>query len=139
MPKAATMGKKIQLGNLTLDVVLNGRAILNIEKRLGKSVMSLFMSSDGEMKLPPVNEILIVLQGANQTHGVSDKDMVEAFQKYLDQDNSPMDLFMVLSDLFQESGFFGSKNQDDKTKTIEAEEVTLDAEPAEADQDSDSL
>lgn len=135
MAKVTSMGKKVQLGNLSLNLKLTGKAILNIEKRLGKSVMALFMNGEGQMQLPPTNEILIVLQGANQTHGVSDKDMVEAFQEYLDQGNLPMDLFTTLSELFEESGFFGNK------KTIkEAEEVTLDVDTPETDEtDSDSL
>lgn len=132
MAKVTTMGKKVQLGNLSLDLKLNGRAILNIEKRLGKSVMALFMNPDGAMQLPPTNEILIVLQGANQKHGITDNDMVEAFQEFLDQGNSPMDLFMTLSDLFNESGFFGSKKSDKK----EEEEVSLDAAPTETEDET---
>ncbi|WP_191988171.1 DUF6096 family protein [Levilactobacillus enshiensis] len=134
MAKVTSMGKKFQLGNLALNLKLNGRAVLNIEKRLGKSVMSLFMNADGGMKLPPSNEILIVLQGANQNHGITDKDMVEAFQDYLNQGNSPMDLFIELSSLFDESGFFGSKNK--PTKKVTAKEVTLDTKPAETDDET---
>ncbi|ARN92883.1 hypothetical protein JK167_11915 [Levilactobacillus brevis] len=118
---------QFQLGNLSLDLKLDGKAILNIEKRLGKSVMALFMNANGAMQMPPTNEILIVLQGANQKHGVSDTDMIKAFQEYLDQGNSPMDLFVAISNLFEESGFFGSKTPtDDKQETL-----TLDNEDVE--------
>lgn len=133
MAKVTTLGKSIQLGSLALNLKLNGRSILNIEKRLGKSVMSLFMNADGDMKLPPSNEILIVLQGANQTHGVTDKNMVDAFQEYLDQGNSPMDLFLVLTDLFEESGFFGKKKSSAKSQT---ETDSLDTEPTNSDETS---
>lgn len=91
--------------------------MLEIEKRLGKSMMSLFMSGNGDMKLPPINEILIVLQGANQTHGVTDKDIVSGFEKYYDEGHAPMELFAVLTDLFQESGFFGKKEKATDSKT----------------------
>nr|WP_241674198.1 DUF6096 family protein [Lactiplantibacillus plantarum] len=97
--------KKFEMGGLQLELKLTGRDILNIEKRLGKSMMSLFMSADGGMKLPPLNEMLIVLQGANQTHGVTDNDIFAAFEKYFDEGHAPMDLFTVLTDLFQESVF----------------------------------
>ncbi|MFT9451582.1 DUF6096 family protein [Liquorilactobacillus ghanensis] len=107
--------KEINFGGLNLELKLGARDILEIEKRLGKSMMSLFMSGDGEMKLPPINEILIVLQGANQVHGVTDNDIFKAFEKYLDEGHSPMDLFKVLTDLFQESGFFGKKDLGSKT------------------------
>ncbi|VDG18248.1 hypothetical protein [Lactobacillus brevis] [Lactiplantibacillus mudanjiangensis] len=134
MAKVADMGTQFQLGNLSLNLKLDGRAILNIEKRLKKSVMALFMSGDGSMQLPPTSEILIVLQGANKTHGITDKDMIAAFQEYLDQGNSPMDLFMALSNLFDDAGFFGNKNKDKKVtdQTLDS----LDAAPVEADETS---
>ena len=110
--KTASGNTQFQLGHLTLDLKLDGRAILNIEKRLGKSVMALFMNADGGMQMPPTNEILIVLQGANTKHGVSDADMINAFGEYLDQGNSPMDLFLKLTSLFEDSGFFGNKKAD---------------------------
>lgn len=119
--------KKFEMGGLQLELKLTGRDILNIEKRLGKSMMSLFMSADGGMKLPPLNEMLIVLQGANQTHGVTDNDIFAAFEKYFDEGHAPMDLFTVLTDLFQESGFFGKTASASKTNT--ESEVTLDSEP----------
>ena len=126
MVKKAT--KTLEFGGLTLELKLTARDILNIEKRLGKSVMSLFMSGDGSMKLPPINEILIVLQGANQTHGISDQDILNAFDKYYDAGNSPMELFTVLTDLFQASGFFGKQASDSKTASESA--PTLDIQPA---------
>ncbi|KRM06964.1 prophage protein [Liquorilactobacillus ghanensis DSM 18630] len=115
--------KEFNFGGLNLELKLAARDILEIEKRLGKSMMSLFMSGDGEMKLPPINEILIVLQGANQTHGVTDNDIFKAFEKYLDEGHSPMELFQVLTDLFQESGFFGKKAS--ASKTISESQLSL--------------
>ncbi|WP_225417199.1 DUF6096 family protein, partial [Limosilactobacillus reuteri] len=93
------------------------------------SMLSLFMDSQGGNKLPPVNEILIVLQGANQNHGVTDKRVLNAFEKYLDDGNTTMDLFNALMELFEASGFFGKKKKSSKTNS-ESDEVTLD--PVEA-------
>ncbi|MFT8916561.1 MAG: DUF6096 family protein [Oenococcus sp.] len=129
MVKKAT--KEFEFGGLTLDLKLTARDILNIEKRLGKSMMSLFMSGDGSMKLPPLNEILIVLQGANQTHGVTDEDIFKAFVKYFEAGHSPMDIFTVLTDLFQASGFFGSKDPD--MKIVSESAPILDSEPTQPD------
>ena len=117
--------KTVQLGNLELDLKLGGREIFKIERRLGKSMLSLFMDSQGGNKLPPVNEILIVLQGANQNHGVTDKRVIEAFEQYLDDGHTTMDLFNELMELFDESGFFGKKKKATKTNT-ESEVETLD-------------
>ncbi|MFT8324781.1 DUF6096 family protein [Oenococcus sicerae] len=129
MVKKAT--NTLDFGGLTLELKLTGRDILNIEKRLGKSMMSLFMSGDGSMKLPPLNEMLIVLQGANQTHGISDEAIFKAFDKYYAEGHSPMDLFSVLTDLFQESGFFGGKKAD--LQTASESQPTLEAVPTQPD------
>lgn len=118
--------KTVQLGDLELDLKLGGREIFKIERRLGKSMLSLFMDSQGGNKLPPVNEILIVLQGANQNHGVTDKRVIEAFEQYLDDGHTTMDLFNELMELFDESGFFGKKKKK-STKTNTESEVTLDS------------
>ncbi|MFT8728641.1 MAG: DUF6096 family protein [Oenococcus oeni] len=133
MVKKAT--KSLQFGGLMLELKITSRDVLNIEKRLGKSMMSLFMSGDGSMKLPPLNEMLIVLQGSNQTHGVSDSDILKAFGKYFDDEgHSPMELFSVLTDLFQDSGFFGKK--DSASKTVLESAPVLDNQSRE---DSDLL
>ncbi|MDK7952068.1 DUF6096 family protein [Lactobacillus paragasseri] len=119
--------KTVQLGDLELDLKLGGREIFKIERRLGKSMLSLFMDSQGGNKLPPVNEILIVLQGANQSHGVTDKRVIEAFEQYLDDGHTTMDLFNELMELFDESGFFGKKKKKGTKTNMESEEVTLDS------------
>lgn len=119
--------KTVQLGDLELDLKLGGREIFKIERRLGKSMLSLFMDSQGGNKLPPVNEILIVLQGANQNHGVTDKRVIEAFEQYLGDGHTTMDLFNELMELFDESGFFGKKKKKGTKINTESEEVTLDS------------
>ena len=123
--------KKMEFGDLELSLRLGGREIFNAEKRLGKSMLSLFMDSQGGNKLPPVNEILIVLQSANQTAGVTDAKIVKAFEKYLDQGHTTMELFNDLMELLELSGFFGKKDKNAKTDSesvsLEAEEPTEDS------------
>ena len=126
--------KTVQLGDLELDLKLGGREIFKIVRRLGKSMLSLFMDSQGGNKLPPVNEILIVLQGANQNHGVTDKRVIEAFEQYLDDGHTTMDLFNELMELFDESGFFGKKKKKGTKTNTDSEEVTLDSVEATEDE-----
>lgn len=121
----AKQGKTIQLGKLTLDCKLDGKAILTIEKRLKKSILSLFMDANGNAQLPPANELLIVLQGANKTHGVSDQDIIEAFESYIENGGTTVDLFSSVSDLLQESGFFGKQDKKADTKTTSKSEPEM--------------
>ena len=123
--------KKMEFGDLELSLRLGGREIFNAEKRLGKSMLSLFMDSQGGNKLPPVNEILIVLQSANQTAGVTDAKIVKAFEKYLDHVHTTMEHFNDVMELLELSGFFGKKDKNTKTDSesvsLEAEEPTEDS------------
>ncbi|WP_442773974.1 DUF6096 family protein [Lactococcus hircilactis] len=125
MPNA----KQFEFGGLNLQLRLDGNSILKIEKRLDESIMGLFLKGQGEMKLPATNKLLIILQGANQTSNVSEKDIVDAFGRYMANGHSTMDLFTEINDLLAESGFFG-KEAKEKTET---NGESLDSEPVEED------
>lgn len=101
--------KSFQLGELNLQLRLDGKSILAIEKRLDEGIMGLFVKKQGEIKLPPANSLLIILQGANKTSGVTDKAIVDAFEQYIESGKTTMDLFGEINDFLDEAGFFGKK------------------------------
>lgn len=119
--------KTVEFGGLTLELRLTGREIVSIEKRLDKSLMGLFISGQGGMKLPPSNELLIVLQGANQTSGVTERDVYDAFLNYLDEGNTTIDLQAIVQELLEDAGFFGKPKTEKETDGELV--VSLDAEP----------
>ena len=101
-----------QLGDLTLQLRLDGKAIINIEKRLDEGIMGLFVKKQGEIKLPPANSLLIILQGANKTSGVTEKAIINAFEQYIESGKTTMDLFGQINEFLDEQGFFGEKETD---------------------------
>lgn len=107
--------KQFDFGGLNLQLRLDGKSILAIEKRLDESLMGLFLNGQGGMKLPASNKLLIVLQGANQTSRVTDKDLVNAFEKYLDSGKTTLDMFSTIQELLEESGFFGKETEKEVT------------------------
>lgn len=121
--------KTMHFGDLTLQLRLDGKSILNIEKRLDEGIMGLFVKKQGEVKLPPVNSLLIVLQGANKTSGVTDKAIVDAFEKYIESGKTTMDLFGEINEFLDEEGFFGKKETDKEATDGES----LDQAPAQED------
>lgn len=117
--------KQVQLGNLTLQLRLDGKAILMIEKRLNKSLMGLFLGSEGGFRLPPSNELLIVIQGANKLSGITEKALVESFYEHLENGGSTMDLQEIVQELLDESGFFDSKKEDTMTDGESEQETNI--------------
>lgn len=119
--------KQVEFGDLNLQLRLDGKSILNIEKRLDESLMGLFINGNGGMRLPATNKLLIVLQGANQTSNVGDIDIVRAFDRYIDEGHTTLELFTTIQELLEDSGFFG------KEKTEETSGVSLDNDPIQED------
>lgn len=113
-----------QLGDLTLQLRLDGKSILAIEKRLDEGIMGLFVKKQGEIKLPPANSLLIILQGANKTSGITDKTIVDAFEKYIESGKTTMDLFGDINDFLDEAGFFGKKETENEATDGESLDQT---------------
>ncbi|MCT2920982.1 hypothetical protein EFT58_10465, partial [Lactococcus lactis] len=80
--------KQFEFGGLNLQLRLDGKSIIAIEKRLDESLMGLFVNGQGGFKLPATNKLLLVLQGANQTSRVSDSDLVNAFERFVEAGNT---------------------------------------------------
>lgn len=88
------------MGGLTLQLRLDGLARLNIDAVLDEGIMGLFIKGQGDFKLPPVPKMLLVLQGANKTSGVTAKMIKEAYIKYVDEEGgTDMEIMNVISEL----------------------------------------
>ena len=124
---------EFSMGGLTLQLRLDGRALLKIEQRLDEGVQGLFIKKQGEFKIPPINSMLIVLQGANKTSGVTEQKVAEAFLDYFDNgEGTTMDIFTVITELAEDAGLFGSKK--DKEIDGESEEDVIDLTPTKAEE-----
>lgn len=111
---------EFHLGELTLQLRLDGSAILKIEKRLDEGIMGLFVKKQGEVKLPPANSLLIILQGANQTSGVTEKALVQGFEQYIESGKTTMNLFEEINQFLDDSGFFGKKETEPEVTSGES-------------------
>ena len=123
--------KQVDFGGLTLQLRLTGKDIMHIEDRLDESLMSLFMNSRGGVGLPSTKKLLIVLQGANQVSGVRDADIFKAFEKYLDNGHTTMDVLNIVQELMDESGFFGKEDESKEDEKSKEDEMTFDQTPTE--------
>lgn len=125
--------KQFKFGNLDLQLKLEGNDVLNIEKRIKKSMYKLFIDlKDGSGDIPETREMLIILQEMNKSSGVSDAKMLEAFNVYFSEGNAPMELMSVIQEVIGQSGFFGKEEveTDGESKVVSLDqEETTDEEP----------
>ena len=99
---------KVEFGKKTLSLVLDGKATVDIEKRLGKSLFGIMMSGNGGFKMPRLGEMLTILHATNQTANIKMADMPEMYDEYVNNGGSMM----------EEAGFFGSEEETDRTDLI---------------------
>lgn len=114
--------KSFNFGGKELSLRLDGQAIIEIENTLDKGLFQL-LYENGQPRMPKISELLIILQRANKNHGLKQKDMIELYEKFMSAGKGYMDLYEVIQELIEESGFFGKKQKEDtKTDSESSEE-----------------
>lgn len=120
---------KVEFGKKTLSLVLDGKATVDIEKRLGESLFGIMISGNGGMKIPRLGEMLTILHATNQTANIKMAEMPDMYDEYVSDGGSMMKLFELIRDLMEEAGFFGSEEENDQTnlvgETADKEEESL--------------
>lgn len=121
--------KKVYFGGKELVLRLDGKTIVQIENKLNKNLLSLFIDN-GKMTFPKTGEMLLILHAANTTHGIKESDMFDLLDVYLETGHSTTELMEIIQDLLDESGFFGNKKTEEENQgggltLLEAEEVEV--------------
>ncbi|WP_035053111.1 DUF6096 family protein [Carnobacterium pleistocenium] len=107
--------KKVYFGGKELVLRLDGKTIVQIENKLNKNLIGLFVDN-GKMTFPKTGEMLLILQAANTTHGIKESDMFDLLDIYLEDGNSTTDLMTTIQELLEESGFFGKEKTEEENQ-----------------------
>lgn len=107
--------KKVYFGGKELVLRLDGKTIVQIENKLNKNLLGLFVDN-GKMTFPKTGEMLLILQAANTTHGIKESDMFDLLDIYLEDGNSTTDLMTTIQELLEESGFFGKEKTEEENQ-----------------------
>lgn len=111
----------IQLGNKLLKCRLGAKQIVQIENSLGKGMMELVMKN-GQPTMPPVGEMLVVLQGAHTGANLKQKDMLDYYDEFMEAGKGYMELFDEFQKVLNDAGFFGKSEDEEKTDTDSSED-----------------
>lgn len=100
--------KTIEFGGQTLLLRLNAKTMVNVERKLGRSLIGLFMNGE-QMRMPLVGELLLVLHEANSSANISQEKMLDLYDNYLRSGKSYMDLMDMVMELLSEAGYLPKK------------------------------
>lgn len=95
----------LKIKDKELKLRLNARATVQLEKKLGKNPMEVFMGVE-QGHLPTLADLIIVLHGCLQAleHGYTEDKVYDLFDEYVEDGGSVMDLIPVIVEVFQASG-----------------------------------
>lgn len=100
---------EFKVGDNEYKLRLATNEIVNIEKKIGGNILSIFMS---EGKIPSMEELLMVLHGALQKfhHKITLIDTYNIYDEYVDDGGTFESLIEILLEVFEVAGFFKAED-----------------------------
>lgn len=94
---------------------LNVKALVNLEQRLGKNPISIFMGIKKD-ELPRMEDMLIIFHESLQSleHGITMDEVYDIYDSYIEEGNTYVDFIAVILDIFKTSGII---KEEKKTTT----------------------
>jgi len=107
---------ELKIGDKELKLRLDARSCVALERKLGKSPLSIFMEED--KSLPKLEDLIMILKASLQKyeHGYTEEKTYDLYDEYVDEGNTFTDFIPVIMEIFKVSGFF----KEDEIKKAEA-------------------
>jgi hypothetical protein len=111
---------ELNVGEKQYKLRLGAQQTVEVEKKLGESVLTVMMKMGDGKSLMELEKLLVILHGALQKyeHGITITNVYDIYDDFVDQGGSFMDLVEKLIDLLTVSGFFG-KAQVEEMKNLQ--------------------
>lgn len=110
----------LSVGDKEYKLRLPAKAAADVERKLGKSVLSIF--GEGELKdLPTTETIVTLLHGSLQAynHGITLNDTYDIYDRYLADGGSYAGMISELVEVLKVSGFFrGAPEETGASQTV---------------------
>lgn len=94
---------------------LTAKACVELEKRLDENPLQVFIkAADGE--LPKLSEMLTIFHESlkKDNHGIKIEDVYDIYDDYCDDGNTMVDFMQVLIQIFKDSGFMKTEEEESK-------------------------
>ena len=95
-----------KVGDKELKLRLDSRSCVTLERKLGKSPLSIFM--DAKDSLPKLEELILILHSSLQKYnkGYTEDKTYDLYDEYVEEGNTFTDFIPVIMEIFKVSGFF---------------------------------
>lgn len=109
-----------KVGDKELKLRLDARSCVALERKLGKSPLSIFM--DTKDSLPKLEELILILHSSLQKYnkGYTEDKTYDLYDEYVEEGNTFTDFIPVIMETFKVSGFF--KEEEIKNAEVLVEE-----------------
>ena len=110
---------EIKIGEKDLKLRLDARSCVDLERKLGKSPLAIFMQED--KALPTLEELITILHGSLQKYnkGFTLEKTYDLYDLYVEEGNTFTDFIPVIMEIFKVSGFF--KEEEVKNAEVDVE------------------
>jgi len=114
--------KILKVGNKELKLRLRARDCVDLESKLGESPLNVLMRLEGG-KIPSLGFIITILQHSLQAleHGYNLEKTYDLYDEYIENGGDMMEMFEILTDVFEISGFFKKEKMEKEAQIQEIE------------------
>ena len=114
---------EITIGGKDLKLRLDAKGCIGLERKLGKSPLTIFTDSTGN--IPKLEELIMVLHCSLQKYqqGYTEDKAYELYDEYVEEGNTFTDFIPLVMDIFKVSGFF--KENDIEKAQVDAEKKQM--------------
>lgn len=108
------------VGEQELKLRITTRACVDLEKKLGKNPLQIFVGVD-EGRIPTVTELAATIHAALQPleHGYTEAKVYDLIDKYVEDGHTISELYPVLIEAFKVSGFIKSEEEENEEESDE--------------------
>lgn len=119
--------KILKVGDEELKLRLRVRDCVDLEMKLGESPLNTLMRLEGG-KAPSLGFIITTLHHSLQAleHGYNLEKTYDLYDKYIDKGGDMMEMFEILTDVFEVSGFFKKEKIEKEAQAQEMKNSQMD-------------
>ena len=105
----------LKIGEKEFKLRLDARACVALEKKLGKSPLSVLMEA-GESSLPKLEDMIAIFHASIQKYqsGYTEEKTYDLYDEYVECGNTLTDFIPVILEIFKVSGFFKEEEVQEK-------------------------